>query len=152
MTRIQKIVQTLEQIPENELIFASKLYATQLSGEVTESTYYKSLERLCQSDELCKIAKGIYYRPKENKYGVVPPSLEEIMSAFTEPGKGVVVGYSLYNSLKLTTQVSKTVEVYSSQIEQRTRKIGNIHIRFCDLKFTSEVKSTFQIPDIPTEL
>lgn len=148
MTSIQKIVQTLEQIPENELIFASKLYATQLSGEVTESTYYKSLERLCQSDELCKIAKGIYYRPKENKYGVVPPSLEEIMSAFTEPDKGVVVGYSLYNSLKLTTQFSKTVEVYSSQIEQRTKKIGNIHIRFCDLKFTSEVKSTFQILDI----
>ena len=54
--------------------------------------------------KLCKIAKGTYYRPKASKYGVVPPSQKEIVAAFTEQEKGTVVGYSLYNSLKLTTQ------------------------------------------------
>lgn len=148
MTSTQMISKTLNQIPENELIFASKLYAAQLSGEVTESAYYKTLERLCKSGELCKIAKGTYYRPKKSKYGIVPPSQKEIVSAFTEPDKGAVVGYSLYNNLKLTTQVSKTVEVFSSQIEQQTKSISNVFLQFCNLVFTSEVKSMIQMLDV----
>ena len=117
---------------KNELIFASKLYMQQLSSDVTESAYYKTLERLCKAGELCKIAKGTYYRPKASKYGVVPPSQKEIVSAFTEPDKGTVVGYSLYNNLKLTTQVSKTVEVFSSALEQQTKNIGNVLLQFCN--------------------
>ena len=58
MKSSQLITQTIEQIPENELIFASKLYAQQLRNEVTQSAYYKTLERLCKAGELCKIAKG----------------------------------------------------------------------------------------------
>ena len=47
--------------------------------------------------ELVKIAKGTYHLPKVSKYGIVPPSEKEIISAFTENGTGTVVGYSLYN-------------------------------------------------------
>lgn len=148
MTSTQILSNVLKQIQENELIFTDKLYAAQLSGEMAERTYYKAVEQMCKSGELCRLARGIYYRPKKSKYGIVPLSQKEIVSAFTEPNRGMVVGYSLYNSLKLTTQVSKTVEVYSSQIERRTMKIGNIHLRFCDLEFTSEVKRTFQMLDV----
>ena len=140
MTSTHKVCQTIERIPENELIFASKLYTQQLSSEVTESAYYKTLERLCKAGELCKIAKGTYYRPKASKYGIVPPSQKEIVSAFTEPDKGTVVGYSLYNNLKLTTQVSKTVEVFSSALEQQTKNISNVLLQFCNLVYTPEVK------------
>lgn len=148
MTSTQMLLNALKQIQENEMIFTDKLYAAQFSGKMAERTYYKAVEQMCKSGELCKLARGIYYRPKKSKYGIAPPTQKEIVSAFTEPDKGVVVGYSLYNSLKLTTQVSKTVEIYSSQIAQRTKKIGNIHLRFCDLEFTSEVKSTIQMLDV----
>lgn len=148
MANTHMLPNALKQIQENELIFTGKLYATQLNDEMAERTYYKAIEQLCKSGELCRLARGIYYRPKKSKYGIVPLSQKEIVSAFTEPNRGMVVGYSLYNSLKLTTQVSKTIEVYSSQIEQRTKKIGNIHIRFCDLEFTPEVKSTIQMLDV----
>ena len=60
MTSTQIVSRTIERIPENELIFASKLYIQQLSSEVTESAYYKTLERLCKAGDLCKIAKGTY--------------------------------------------------------------------------------------------
>ena len=102
MTGAQIITQTMEQFPENELIFASKLYADQLCKAVSEETYYQTLGRMCKAGSLCRIAKGTYYRPKTSKYGIVPPSQKEIVAAFTEPDKGTVVGYSLYNSLKLT--------------------------------------------------
>lgn len=148
MTSTQMVSQAIEQIPENELIFASKLYIQQLSNEVTESAYYKTLERLCKAGELCKIAKGTYYRPRVSKYGIVPPSQKEIVSAFTEPDKGTVVGYSLYNRLKLTTQVSKNVEVFSSALEQQTKNISNVLLQFCNLVYTPEVKGMIHMMEV----
>lgn len=148
MTGAQIITQTMEQFPENELIFASKLYADQLCKAVSEETYYQTLGRMCKAGSLCRIAKGTYYRPKTSKYGIVPPSQKEIVAAFTEPDKGTVVGYSLYNSLKLTTQVAKTVEVFSSEIEQRTKNISNVLLQFCNLVYTPEVKGMIHMLEV----
>lgn len=148
MTNAQIITRTMEQFPENELIFASKLYTEQLSEAVSEETYYQTLSRMCKAGSLCRIAKGTYYRPKTSKYGIVPPSQKEIVAAFTEPDKGTVVGYSLYNSLKLTTQVAKTVEVLSSRMEQQTKTIGNVFLQFCDLVYTPEVKRTLHVLEV----
>lgn len=148
MTNAQIITRTMEQFPENELIFASKLYTEQLSEAVSEETYYQTLSRMCKAGSLCRIAKGTYYRPKTSKYGIVPPSQKEIVAAFTEPDKGTVVGYSLYNSLKLTTQVAKTVEVLSSRMEQQTKTISNVFLQFCDLVYTPEVKRTLHVLEV----
>lgn len=148
MTGSQLVSQTIQRIPENELIFASKLYSQQLSDFVSESAYYKILERLCKAGSLCKIAKGTYYRPKESRFGVVSPSQKEIVSAFTEPDKGTVVGYCLYNSLKLTTQISKTVEVFSSALEQQTKRISNVQLQFCNLIFSPEVKGMIHMMEV----
>ena len=148
MTGAQIITRTMEQFPENELIFASKLYANQLCKAVSEETYYQTLGRMCKAGSLCRIAKGTYYRPKISKYGIVPPSQKEIIAAFTDPDKGAVVGYSLYNSLKLTTQVGKTVEVLSSRMEQQTKTISNVFLRFCDLVYTPEVKRTLHVLEV----
>ena len=148
MTGAQIITQTMEQFPESELIFASKLYTEQLSEAVSEEAYYQTLGRMCKAGSLCRIAKGTYYRPKTSKYGIVPPSQKEIVAAFTEPDKGTVVGYSLYNSLKLTTQVAKTVEVFSSEIEQRTKNISNVLLQFCNLVYTPEVKGMIHMLEV----
>jgi hypothetical protein len=138
----------MEQFSENELIFASKLYAEQLSEAVSEEAYYQTLGRMCKAGTLCRIAKGTYYRPKTSKYGVVPPSQNEIIAAFTEHDRGVVVGYSLYNRLKLTTQIPRKVEVLSSQIEQQTKTIGNVRVKFCDLVYNSESKDMIRLLEV----
>lgn len=148
MTGAQIVAQTIELFPENELILASKLYAERLSNTVGENAYYQSLGRMCKAGMLCRIAKGTYYRPKMCKYGIVPPSQKEIVAAFTEPDKGTVVGYSLYNSLKLTTQVAKTIEVLSSEVEQQTKNIGGVLLRSCDLHYTPEVKDMVHMLDV----
>ncbi len=79
---------------------------------------------------------------------VCSASQKEIVAAFTEPDKGTVVGYSLYNSLKLTTQVAKTVEVFSSEIEQRTKNISNVLLQFCNLVYTPEVKGMIHMLEV----
>ena len=148
MVSNQVIITAINDVPSNQLIFASKFYTERLQEYVTEASYYKTLERMCNAGNLCKIAKGTYYRPKKSKFGVVPPSQKEIVSAFTSNESGTIVGYSLYNLLKLTTQVPKNVEILSSQIEQQTKTIRNIYITQCKLQYTEEVERVVQMLDV----
>lgn len=133
------VCNALANFKENELIVASKLYKEQLSTQISEAAYYKTLERMCKSGTLVKIAKGTYYLPKFSKYGIVPPSEKEIISAFTGNGSGTVVGYSLYNSLELTTQIPKTITVLSSALDGFTKSIRNIVVHQVPLEFSPEV-------------
>ena len=146
MTGVQRINRILSQYPENQLIFASKLYCEQLSSEVTEGSYYKTLERLCKAGSLCKIAKGTYYRPKPDSD--LPPSQQEIVSAFTEPDMGTIVGPALYRQLQLSQQPADTVEVLSCALEQQTRSIGNVALQFYKLTYTPQVRQTVQMMDV----
>lgn len=134
----------LAEFEENELIIASKLYKEKLFGQISEAAYYKALQRMCESGELIKIAKGTYHLPKVSKFGIVPPSEKEIIATFTDNESGTVVGYSLYNALNLTTQVSKTITVMSSAIEGLTKSIRNVVVYQMPLKFSKEITSMIQ--------
>lgn len=139
MTGSMAVRNAIEQFNQNELIHASKLYRECLSSQISEAAYYKVLQRMCDSGALVKIAKGTYHLPKTSKYGIVPPSEEEIVSAFTENETGTIVGYSLYNSLNLTTQIPKTITVISSALEGLTKTIRNVIVHQVPLTFTEEV-------------
>ncbi len=131
----------LAEFEANELIIASKLYKEKLSGQISETAYYKTLQRMCESGELVKIAKGTYHLPKVSKYGIVPPSEKEIVTAFTENETGTVIGYSLYNALNLTTQIPKTITVMSSALEGLTKSIRNVIVYQVPLEFSKEITS-----------
>ena len=126
---------------KNELIFASKLYYETLATEIREAAYYKMLERMCKNNELTKVAKGVYCIPNISRYGIVPPSETEIVSAFTKDNTGVTVGYAMYNELRLTTQIPKNVVIFSSSLESMSRKIRNIQIKQVRLNYTNKVKN-----------
>ncbi len=124
---------------ENELIFANKLYKEKLSFQIKEDAYYKTLQRMCEAGELVKIAKGTYHLPKYSKYGIVPPSEKEIISAFTDNESGTVIGYSMYNELGLTTQIAKSVEILSSVPESFTKTIRNVVVHKVPLLYSPEI-------------
>lgn len=133
---------------ENELILASKLYKEKLSEYVSEAAFYKTLQRMCDSGELVKIAKGTYHLPKFSKYGIVPPSEKEIVSAFIENKTGTIIGYSLYNSLNLTTQIPKTVVVVSSSIDSFTKSIRNVIVHQMPVEFSEEIQNMVHALDV----
>ena len=128
----------LDGFKPNELIVASKLYKEKLSEEISEAAYYKALQRMCESGELVNIAKGTYYLPKVNKYGIVPPSEKEIATSFTKNETGTIIGYSLYNALNLTTQIPKTITVLSSELDGLKKTIGNVVIYKVPLQFSKK--------------
>ena len=141
MKSILIIREVLDKYEENELIMASKLYKEKLSGLISEAAYYKILQRMCEAGELVNIAKGTYHIPKISKYGIVPPSEKDIIAAYTENKKGTVIGYTLYNNLNLTTQISKTVTIMSSALDGMTKSIRNIVVHQMPLEFSKEITS-----------
>ena len=139
MNNSEVIRKVLKEFRKNEMIFASKLYRKKLYNlNVSESSFYKLLERMYKAEEIEKLSKGIYYFPKKSKYGVIPISNEEIISVFTSNDEGMVVGYNLYNKLNLTTQISKKYSIYSSNTSCEVKNIGNVEIKNVNMKFKKE--------------
>ena len=67
------------------------------------------------------------------------PSEKEIIATFTENGIGMVVGYTMYNAMRLTTQVSKNIQIYTSALDEQKKQIGNIFLQKYDIVFSPEV-------------
>ena len=139
----------LDKYQKNEIIFASKLYKeTIYSKNVSETSFYKLLERMHKNNEIEKLSKGIYYFPKVSKYGVIPISEEEIISKFTKNNEGMVVGYNLYNKLNLTTQISKKCTIYSSKIDNEIKNIRNVEIKQVKTKFSKEYINIIELLEV----
>lgn len=127
--------------PVRELIVMDKFYKQNLDY-IPESTYYKSLEMMVKKDELKKIAKGVYCKPNITRFGAMLSGEEDILNYYVgkEDLKGVVIGYRLYNKYSITTQISKTIEIYSNMLEEEKKNIKNINIKKIKLSFNSEIR------------
>lgn len=138
---------TIAQEPENKLLEASTLYLKSF-GTVPEMTFYKTLERMSKQGTLVHLTKGLYYRPKKSKFGLIPISENEIISHYTEAGKGIVVGYRLYNQKGLTTQISKRVEVLSSALSEQKKNINNVCVMNSGIALTQETIPVIETMEI----
>ena len=74
----------------------------------------KALNRLVEKGIIDKLAKGKFYKPTKSEYGRLGPDLSEIVKDLLEQ-KGEQIGYltghSIYNKLRLTTQLSNTIQI-----------------------------------------
>lgn len=148
MKQSQIIEAVIYDFQPNELILASNLFNNKLDGTVCEATYYKTLERMSKAGKLNKAAKGVYYLPKNSRFGPVPLSEEDIILAFTKENTGTVVGYSLYNQLGLTTQIPKITKVLSASLETQTKTIQNVAVFYSPLWFSREVEYMVHTLDV----
>ena len=129
----------LRKFQTNEIILASKFYKEILHNQnVSETSFYKLLERMYKSEQLVKLSKGIYYIPNKTKFGIVPISDEKIISLFINDNQGMVVGYSLYNKLNLTTQISKKITILSSNVSNEIKNIRNIEIKNVKMNYSKD--------------
>lgn len=81
------------------------------------------------------MTKGLYYRPRRSRFGVVPLSEQNIIDHYTENDQGMVIGYRLYNQVGLTTQISKNVEILSNALQEKRKTVSNVKVNRLDLKF-----------------
>ena len=76
------------------------------------------------------------------------PSEKEIIAAFTQNNTGMVVGYTMYNAMNLTTQVSKNTQIYTSALDEQKKQIGNVFLQKYDMIFSPEVVRVVAILEV----
>ena len=76
----------------------------------------KALERLQKKGLIKKVAKGKFYKPEQTVFGELKPDYyEQLRPYLYQNGKRIayVTGVSLYNQLRLTTQIPSQIKIAS---------------------------------------
>ena len=80
--------------------------------------YYTAIDRhlatLTKDGTLVKLNQGLYYAPKQSKFGVVPPDDDQVVKRFLKDEDYLLVSPNTFNSLGLgLTQLYNTTWVYN---------------------------------------
>ena len=99
----------------------------------------KHLNRMVQSGKIDKLSKGKYYKPQESVFGTLLPEQYQIVKdLLEEDGRkriGYITGYSIYNSLGFTTQVSNIIQIGTQHTRPKLKR-GRYTISFIKQKNT----------------
>jgi hypothetical protein len=106
---------TIDRLPKGYVF----TYANFIDEVNRKEAVIKALNRMVASGKIAKLAKGKYYKPENTPFGNLQPSqVQVVKDLLEENGKitGYLTGYSIYNQLGLTTQVSNTIQIGKNQI------------------------------------
>jgi hypothetical protein len=92
----------------------------------------KALGRMVQDGRLRKLSPGRFYKPRFTDFGEVKPEIFQVVKDLLQQnGKiiGYLTGYSAYNQLGLTTQVSGIIQIGANE-QKKSLSRGIFKIRF----------------------
>lgn len=111
----QIIISVVNSLPQG-MVFS---YAYLVREPNQKEAVIKALNRMVIAGKLAKLSKGRYYMPEESTFGKMYPSQTEIIKDLLEKDGmiiGYLTGYSIYNQLGLTTQVSNVIQIGRNDI------------------------------------
>jgi hypothetical protein len=116
-----------------------------------KETVVQALNRLVAEGKIAKFSKGRYYKPQKTEFGDLSPSFYQIAKDYIEKDRkmiGYLTGYSVYNSLYLSTQIANEIQIGTNKY-RRTVKRGLYTISFVvqPNKITKENFRLLQILD-----
>lgn len=85
----------------------------------------KALNRMVEANKLSKLSKGKYFKPETTPFGNLQPSQEQVVKDLLyDNGKivGYLTGYSIYNALGLTSQVSNSIQIGKNEIRPKFKR------------------------------
>lgn len=111
----------------------------------------KALNRFAASGKIAKLSKGKYYKPEDTVFGSLQPNqLQVVKDLLESDGKlvGYLTGFSTFNQLGLTTQVSSTIQIGKNEVRPSFKR-ERYRITFVRQKntITKENISLLQILD-----
>jgi hypothetical protein len=124
----------IERLPKG-YIFTYKDFITEVNAE---ESVIKSLNRMAAAGKIAKLSKGRFYKPEDTVFGILQPEQYQVVKDLLEKeGKtrGYLTGYSIFNQLGLTTQVSNTLQVGRND-SRPSLKRGKYKITFIKQKNT----------------
>jgi Family of unknown function (DUF6088) len=85
----------------------------------------KALNRMVTTGKIAKLSKGKYYKPESTPFGKLQPNQAQVVKDLLEEGTkiiGYLTGYSIYNQLGLTTQISNIIQIGKNQIRPNFKR------------------------------
>ena len=76
-------------------------------------------KRLVRADELVELRHGLFYRPKQSRFGAVPPEDGELMRAFLQNSAFAFTGPTYWNALGLGSTA-----LFAHQLVYNTKRSG----------------------------
>ena len=104
--------------------------------------------RLVQDGLLRKLRHGLYYRPRQGRFGEVPPDEKELVRSFLGSRDFVLTGSDKWNALGLgSTGVAAIRLVYNRQRTGAVELDGR-RFRFRRVRFPKEVTPEWYVVDL----
>lgn len=84
---------------------------------------------------------GIVHTVSKGLYSVGNKILDgkRVLSQYTNNGRGMVVGYALFNSIGLTVTQEDRIVIFTNAIANKQKIIGDFLLKRVDLEFTDEI-------------
>ena len=125
---MSEITKRIENMHEGHILFISDF--SDLNGN--EKVVSRALSAEEKKGNIVRLAKGMYLRPKSTRFGIVYPSVDEMVKAIAHRDKSKVqpCGMTALNMLGLSTQVP-TKYTYLTSGSSRKLKLGD---RLIELK------------------
>ena len=111
-------------------------------ADIPYKTLLKILNRLEEEQVITSVSKGIYFIGKRYV------SEEQIISKYTNNGKGMLVGYTLFNNIGLTDYQDEKIELYTNAITAPQHTIGRISLKRVNLKFNNAMVDLISLLEI----
>lgn len=122
----------------------SKLKDTKFT-EVAYKTLLKILNRLEEEGLLKPASKGVYF------IGEKPVDEELFFDEYVDDGKGMFVGYQLFNDVGISNYVDCKIEIYTNNIKSKQKSVGQYFLKKVDLEFdddTVDLVALLEIIDV----
>ena len=126
MRIVDEIEQQIQQSEAGTLFFVSDFAKT--GNDVFIS---RLLSEFAEKGQLCRLAKGIYYKPIQTRFGILYPEVEDLVRAIARRDNAQVLptGETAQNMLGLSTQVPMNY-VYLTSGSARIIKVGPRTVTF----------------------
>jgi len=106
----------------------------------------QSLSRLSRQGVIRRLSKGKYFKPKPSKFGNIRPQESAIIDSLTIRDNkriGYITGLTVYNTMGLTSQISNTLIIATSN------PLPPKQIEGYKVKYIRRNRSAFSTKDIP---
>ena len=113
----------------------------------------RHLSQLRNAGALKRLGKGLYYVPKESKFGLVPPDDKELVKRFLMDESFLLLSPNAYNSLGLgTTQLYNTTWVYNHKRRGEFKFNGKTFIFKTKSAFPKKISKEYLVVDLLNNL
>jgi hypothetical protein len=115
------IIYKIDRLPKG-YVFTYSDFVNEVNNK---EAIIKSLNRMAASGKISKLSKGKFYKPENTVFGALQPNQYQVVKdLLEEDGKtiGYLTGYSIYNQLGLTTQVSNTIQIGKNEVRSKFKR------------------------------